>query len=200
MDIGCSAGYFLKEAHAHGWDAHGLEYSPDTARIAAQVPGLSITCGTLENSSYAEKSFDVVSLWDVIEHLSDPGSISSAIHRILRDDGLLAISTPNIEGLFSQLSYRVAKHLDYWPHPEPPHHLLQFSKSTLSSLLYQTGFEIIASHSRCIPFSISFDLNNLYRRSPKLWLYTSVFLPTALLGSWIGKGDCMYVFAKKITK
>ncbi len=200
LDVGCSAGYFLKEAHLHGWEAHGIEYSADTASIAARIPGLSIQCGTLENSNYEPKSFDVISLWDVIEHLTDPVGMTNSVHRILRDDGILAISTPNIDGLFPKLSYRVANRLDYWPHPEPPHHLLQFSKQTLTELLHQAGFEIFATYTRSIPLAISFDLNNLHKRSPKLWLYTSVFLPTALIDSWIGAGDWMYVFARKISR
>ena len=197
LDVGCSAGFFLKEAQAHGWETHGLEYSPDTAAVAARVPGLQIKSGTLEDAHYEAKSFDVVTLWDVIEHVPDPVGTMHQVHRILHDDGLVAISTPNIDGLFPQLSYRVAKRLDYWPHPEPPHHLLQFSGQTLGLLLARAGFEIVATETKCIPLSFSFDLKHLLRRSPKLWLYTAAFLPTAILGPWLGAGDWLFVFAKK---
>ncbi len=197
LDVGCSAGFFLKEALAHGWDAHGLEYSPDTANVAARNPGLHIKSGTLEDAHYEAKSFDVVTLWDVIEHVPDPLQTMHGVHRVLHDDGLVAISTPNIDGLFPQLSYRVAKQLDYWPHPEPPHHLSQFSGQTLGLLLARAGFEIVATETKRIPLSFTFDLKNLLRRSPKLWLYTAAFLPTAIIGPWLGAGDWIFVFAKK---
>lgn len=197
LDIGCSAGFFLKEAAAVGWEANGLEYSPDTAAVAARIPGLHIKTGTLDDANYEAKFFDVVTLWDVIEHVPDPVQMMQGVHRILQDDGLVAISTPNIDGLFPQLSYRIAKQLDYWPHPEPPHHLLQFSGQTLGLLLARAGFEIVATETKCIPLTFSFDLKNLLRRSPKLWLYTAAFLPTAVLGPWLGAGDWLFVFAKK---
>jgi 2-polyprenyl-3-methyl-5-hydroxy-6-metoxy-1,4-benzoquinol methylase len=197
LDVGCSAGFFLKEANAHGWETHGLEYSPDTAAVAARQPGLQIKSGTLEDANYDAHSFDVVTLWDVIEHVPDPLQTMRSVHHVLCDDGLVALSTPNIDGLFPQLSYRVAKRLDYWPHPEPPHHLLQFSGQTLGLLLARTGFEIVATETKCIPLSFSFDLKNLRRRSPKLWLYTAAFLPTAIIGPWLGAGDWIFVFAKK---
>jgi 2-polyprenyl-3-methyl-5-hydroxy-6-metoxy-1,4-benzoquinol methylase len=197
LDVGCSAGFFLKEAHAHGWETHGLEYSPDTAAVAAKQPGLHIQSGTLEDANYDAQSFDVVTLWDVIEHVPDPLQTMRSVHHILNDDGLIALSTPNIDGLFPQLSYRVAQRLDYWPHPEPPHHLLQFSGQTLGLLLARAGFEIVATETKCIPLSHSFDLKNLLRRSPKLWLYTAAFLPIAVLSPWLGAGDWLFVFAKK---
>lgn len=197
LDVGCSAGFFLKEAHAHGWETYGIEYSPDTAAVAAKHPGLHIQIGTLEAAQYEPKSFDVVTLWDVIEHVPDPLHTMQGVHHVLKDDGLVAISTPNIDGLFPQLSYRVAKRLDYWPHPEPPHHLMQFSGQTLGLLLARAGFEIVATQTRCLPLSFSFDLKHLPRRSPKLWLYTAAFLPTAIIGPWLGAGDWLFVFAKK---
>lgn len=197
LDVGCSAGFFLKEAHAHGWDAHGLEYSPDTAAVAARNPGLQIKSGALEDANYEAKSFDVVTLWDVIEHVPNPLQTMQGVHRVLHDDGLVAISTPNIDGLFPQLSYRVAERLDYWPHPEPPHHLMQFSGQTLGLLLARSGFEIVATETKRISLTFTFDLKNLLRRSPKLWLYTAAFLPTAIIGPWLGAGDWIFVFAKK---
>jgi 2-polyprenyl-3-methyl-5-hydroxy-6-metoxy-1,4-benzoquinol methylase len=197
LDVGCSAGFFLREAQAHGWEAHGLEYSPDTAEIAAQHPGLHIQSGTLEAAPYEAKSFDVVTLWDVIEHVPDPLQTMHNVHRILHEDGLVALSTPNIDGLFPQLSYRVAKRLEYWPHPEPPHHLSQFSGQTLGLLLARAGFEIVATETKRIPLTYSFDLKNLLRRAPKLWLYTAAFLPIAIAGPWFGAGDWLFVFAKK---
>lgn len=197
LDVGCSAGFFLKEAHANGWDSHGIEYSADTAKLAAKIPGLKIKSGRLEDAKYEANSFDVVTLWDVIEHVPDPLHTMQSVRQVLRDDGLVAISTPNIDGLFPQLSYRVAKQLDYWPHPEPPHHLSQFSGQTLGLLLARAGFEIVSTETKCIPLTISFDLKNLLRRSPKLWLYTAAFLPTAIAAPMLGAGDWLFVFAKK---
>ena len=73
--------------------------------------------------------FDVVTLWDTIEHIEDPLKAMLIVNRILKEGGIVAVYTPNIDGLFSKLSYKIGNLIKYWPHPEPPAHLFQFPKN-----------------------------------------------------------------------
>src|SRR5690349_22293158 len=128
LDVGCSAGFFLKVARDRGFDVHGLEIPADTAALARERYDVDVQVGTLDDAHFEPGSFDVVTMWDVIEHVRDPVGAMSTVARLLKPGGIAALMTPNVEGLFPRLSYRVADRVGFWPHPEPPAHLFQFGK------------------------------------------------------------------------
>lgn len=197
LDIGCSSGLFLDEARAADFDACGAELSRDTAAFARAHFGLAVHAGDWRDAGYAEGSFDVVTLFDVIEHLPDPLGELTAIRRLLRPGGLLLQSTPNIDGLFPGLSYKLAHRLDYWPHPEPPHHLFQFSVRTLSALTGKAGYEIARVDQTRIQLGYSFGGPASWKASPKLLAYAALFAPSAVAGPWLGMGDWLYLAARR---
>jgi 2-polyprenyl-3-methyl-5-hydroxy-6-metoxy-1,4-benzoquinol methylase len=197
LDIGCSAGFFLAEARAAGWDVSGLELSEDTAQIAREKVGVDVTTGVLHDGMFRAASFDAVTMWDVIEHVADPVSMLISVSRILKRDGVLLMETPNIDGLFPRLSYRVAERLNYWPHPEPPYHLFQFSKKTVRRLLEIAGLRTLRIHDRLIPLSYSFGTFREVVRSPKQLPYVLVFASLAALGPTLGQGDSLVVAAQR---
>ena len=197
LDIGCSAGFFLKEARAAGWEVCGVELSEDTAAIARRRFGLDVRTGTLTDDLFAPGSFDAVTLWDVVEHLKDPTSILTIARQLLKHDGILFIDTPNIDGLFPRLSYKVAALLDYWPHPEPPGHLFQFSKKTIGRLLERVGLQVVEIHDWRIPLSYSFGSLSSLAHSPKRLSYALAFAPFAMIGPLLGQGDSLIAAAIK---
>jgi 2-polyprenyl-3-methyl-5-hydroxy-6-metoxy-1,4-benzoquinol methylase len=194
LDIGCSVGFFLRMAKENGWEAYGVERNARSVQHAKDNYGLNVTNGWLENVDFPEKFFDVVTLWDVIEHLRTPLSTIRHIAGLLKDDGILIFETPNIDGLFPQLSYPVGKFLNYWPHPTPPGHLFQFSKKTIRSLLRESGFTPLAIEDGRIAVSYSFGMESLKRA-----VYSAVFVPVSLVGPLLGSGDKMIVAASKGT-
>jgi 2-polyprenyl-3-methyl-5-hydroxy-6-metoxy-1,4-benzoquinol methylase len=197
LDIGCSAGFFLKVARDLNWETHGLEISEDTAAIARERYGLEVTVGNLQESTFPANYFDVVTLWDVLEHLDDPKKTLFIVNQILNDDGIVVISTPNVDGLFPKLSYKLANLINYWPHPEPPRHLFQFSKKTLNRLLELTGFTLMEIQDERIPIGYTFgSLKELLRSPMRLW-YSVVFIPTAFVGPMLQAGDSVIAVAKK---
>jgi len=197
LDIGCSVGFFLEVAKRGRWETHGLEMSADSAEIARRKRGLEVEQGTLADSSYAAGSFDVVTAWDVIEHVTDPVDSMARMNRLLKMDGIVALSTPNVDGIFPRWSFRVAPALNFWPHPEPPYHLFQFSKRTIRNLLEQSGFEVMAIIDENISLSFTFGSPKYLARTPKHLLYALAFAPVAAVGPWVGSGDWMLVVAKK---
>lgn len=200
LDIGCSAGFFLKVAKEIGWKTCGIEISDDTAQIARHRYGLEVLTGTIEETGITQGSFDVVTMWDLIEHARNPMKTMLNVNKVLKDEGLLFLSTPNVDGLFPKISYKVSKIINYWQHPEPPWHLFQFSKKTIIKLLELTGFiPLEMAYGRgSIQYTFG-SLKSLFR-SPKRLLYSIVFAPVMLFGPVVNAGDIMIIAAKKQVK
>ncbi|MDW8065260.1 MAG: class I SAM-dependent methyltransferase [Anaerolineae bacterium] len=134
LDIGCHIGVFLEIAQAHGWEAWGVEPSRWAVEIA-RARGLRVVEGTLREADFSEGWFDVVTMWDVIEHLSDPMGELREIHRILKPGGWVVIHTMDIESPFARvLGAR-------WPWLMEMH-LYYFSRRTLRRMLERAGFQV----------------------------------------------------------
>ena len=200
LDVGCSTGLFLDAAHKAGWSVKGVEYSAETARISRQSYGFDVHTGTLGDANFRGEKFDVITLWDVLEHVPDPSQTLRDAHSHLADDGLLFIKTPNVVGWFPSLSLRLASKLGYWGHPEPPGHLFQFSTHTLSRMLGVTGFDTVESRHGRIPLTYSFGNATSWLRSPKWAAYCALFVPLALVGPYFGAGDDIVLVARKTSQ
>ncbi|MGQ0793009.1 MAG: class I SAM-dependent methyltransferase [Deltaproteobacteria bacterium] len=143
LDVGCSRGIFMRLAQGRGWEASGIDVDRETIEYVSQTYGLEVSVATITQSPFAAKSFDVVSMLDSIEHMPDPLASVESVRKILRDDGILLLRTPNADGLLPRLTYLLfAKTLGFWEHPGPPKHVYQFSTDTMKKLLHKAGFEI----------------------------------------------------------
>ena len=149
LDVGCSAGSFLVAARERGWRVRGIDVSPAAVKHASAAHGLDVSVATLEDSKLAARSFDVITVFECIEHMLEPKTAMHAAAALLRERGLLVITTPNVDGFVPRVTYwLLGRTLGAWEHPTPPHHLYQFSKRTLSTMLNDLGFEIDACHTR----------------------------------------------------
>ncbi|MFC0203140.1 class I SAM-dependent methyltransferase [Novosphingobium soli] len=197
VDVGCSSGEFLVLAQAAGFACSGIEFSAESAQQARLRTGLEIERGTLRDTGLEAGSCDVVTLFDVIEHVPDPLGDLAAAWALLSPGGWLVLSTPNIDGLFPRASFPLAAKLGYWPHPEPPHHLFQFSQATLSAMVERAGFEVAGVHHCNIDLAYTFGTPATLARMPKRLAYAAVFAPVAKLGPLVGQGDWIYLAARK---
>ena len=197
VDIGCSTGQFLGLAKGAGFACGGIEFSRESADYVTAQTGLPVERGSIHDSQLAAESCDVLTMFDVIEHVTDPLSDLAAAYRLLRPGGWLVLSTPNIDGLFPKASYTLANVLNYWPHPEAPHHLYQFSVKTLSALVEKAGFEVGLVEHCNIDLAYSFGTLSTLMRMPKRLAYAMVFSPLAKLGPWVGRGDWFYMAVRK---
>jgi len=142
LDVGCSTGIFLQGMRNSGdWEPYGVEINEHAAHIA-QEHGLDVRLGTLEQAGFADEFFDVVTLWDVLEHLHDPSGSLREIYRILKPDGLLVIRVPNASSWDSRLFGR------YWAGLDSPRHLYVFTPVTLDALLTANHFQSVARSSQ----------------------------------------------------
>lgn len=142
LDVGCATGFFLDLARQRGWEVVGTEVSEYGARYARQYFDLDVRLGSLGELGFGAQAFDVVTMWDVIEHVVDPTAELREVHRILRKGGLLSIITPDAGSLVARLLGRRWEEFR-----RVREHVFFFSKHTLDQMLRKTGFEIIRTES-----------------------------------------------------
>ncbi|MFZ4855026.1 MAG: class I SAM-dependent methyltransferase [Desulfuromonadaceae bacterium] len=135
LDIGCGSGRFLRALRYSGWEVAGLELNDDTATAARNVHGLAVET-SLE--TFADKSFDQITITHVLEHIRDPDSMLAECARLLKPGGVIAVAVPNIESVQARLTR------ENWFHLDLPRHLWHFSEKWLSKELADCGFEQIA--------------------------------------------------------
>lgn len=139
LDIGCALGGFMEEVRELGWRVFGNDVSGFAVSIARKkFPG-KVRRGDFAKLKYQFNSFDVITLWDVIEHLENPLIAVKKIRRILRPKGLVVLTT----GDSASLTARIMG--SKWFFFIPPQHLWVFNKTNLKRLLEANGFKLLAS-------------------------------------------------------
>ena len=138
LDIGCAAGFFLQYAIKQGWQGHGIDILPDWIPLAMENLNLkNVQCSALEDVRFANETFDVVTLWDLIEHLRHPMDCLRRINQLMKVGGHLAIWTPNVRNAVLLT--------DQWTGYWPRQHLYFFSLESLTALLQKAGFKTVFS-------------------------------------------------------
>ncbi len=142
LDVGCATGDFLETMRTYpGWQVSGVELSEVASQYARERLGLDVRTGTLQAAGYAPESFDAITLWNVIEHLTDPAAELREMNRLLRPGGLLVFTTPNLGSLDARVFGR------YWIGYELPRHFYVFSRDTVNKLLAATGFRLVETRA-----------------------------------------------------
>ncbi|MFT4558105.1 MAG: SAM-dependent methyltransferase [Porticoccaceae bacterium] len=134
IELGCATGGFLAKLANAGWQADGVELV-DTAATVAQQQGFPVHVGTLQSAELSADTYDAAFAWMVIEHLIDPRSAFDEFHRILKHNGQIAFSVPNVS-CWEPLVFRRS-----WYVWEVPRHLQYFGPRSLRKLLAESGFD-----------------------------------------------------------
>lgn len=134
LDVGAATGAFLVEAKAAGFDVRGIEPSPAAERARAR--GLDVLHGPIEAAALPAESIDVVTIFDVVEHLVDPLATLARLRLALRPGGLLVVTVPDFGGWWARTSG------SRWPFVTPKEHLQYFTRRTLRASLVAAGFEV----------------------------------------------------------
>lgn len=135
LDIGCASGFFLDVASQNGLVTFGVELSKEAVQIARQKHK-NIFNGILENSKYPDSFFDIIALFDIIEHVLDPRTTIKEISRIIKSGGLLVITTPDISSWHAKIMGK------RWGLITPLEHLFYFSPTSIRVLLEKYGFRV----------------------------------------------------------
>ncbi len=135
LDIGTAAGAFVAAASRRGWDAEGCEPNRWLGEWGARHYGIRIRQGSVFDQDYAVGSFDVVTLWDVIEHTPNPRDVLDRCRELLKPGGLLIVNYPDIGSWIARALGRNWLFLTSV-------HLWYFDRTTMRRLLEATGFEV----------------------------------------------------------
>jgi 2-polyprenyl-3-methyl-5-hydroxy-6-metoxy-1,4-benzoquinol methylase len=194
IDIGCATGYFLDIAKKRGWKTHGVEISEFAAQEAASR-GHDIFVSQLPELNIGDR-VDIVTMWDVLEHVDDPRAYLQAAHRLLNDGGYVAINTVDISSLWASLMGK------RWHLIVPPEHIHYYNPTNLKELLKQTGFETLNICKIEKKFSLPYFFMMGYRwQGLFLWKFCAEFFNKPFwkkMSIPINFHDNIFLLAKKV--
>jgi len=136
LDVGCSIGLFLDLMRKKGWDPLGMEINPKAVRHAREVFNLKVDEKLLHEVQYPKEGFQVVSMWGVLEHISQPDMVLKQIHPLLEAKGRLVLLVPNGHSLACRIMRDDAATFG------GRNHLWYFSPETITRLLDRTGYRV----------------------------------------------------------
>jgi 2-polyprenyl-3-methyl-5-hydroxy-6-metoxy-1,4-benzoquinol methylase len=163
LDVGCAAGFFLDEAKKQGWQAQGLDVSSFAVDYVKERFAFDARQGSFTELDYPADSYDLVTMWDVIEHVPDPKAYIQRAATVLRSGGVLALATPDVDSIPARLTGK--RWVGYKLSEE---HVYYFSIRTLSQMLNEAGFEVLAAHHVGKYVTMRLFLNRLGMYSPLL--------------------------------
>jgi SAM-dependent methyltransferase len=216
LDIGCSNGSFLSAMKSENWNLAGVEISAASAEKARLASGATVFTGDILNAPLAPESFDVVTSFDVLEHLYQPRETMEKIAQWLKPGGIFYVVLPNLE------SWEARLFRSYWFGLELPRHLGHFSPTSLRHLAHAAGLkeeslttpawsyveyslqylcrDMLRSCGLSVAISNSFRPSLPWRVVRKM-LRLTVFSAWAHAASWAAAGPSMEaVFRKPLTK
>ncbi len=184
LDVGCSTGLFAGEAAKMGWQVTGIDPAEWAIAIARQrVPAGRFFTNTIETAELTDLPFDVITLWDVLEHVDHPRDVLGRLTQWLAPGGHLYLNLPNIDSLIAR-GMRT-----HWP-MLLREHLWYFSPQTITRLLQDYGYRVIRIRSNRVRFSIANIGRRLSQYSGKpesagkkpikspVWEKISIWIPT----------------------
>jgi SAM-dependent methyltransferase len=148
LDIGCAIGTFLKIARDGGWDARGCEISEFASRYARDEYKLDVICGEFDKAKFAgDEKFDVITMWDVVDHSEDPVAFLSDAADLLKPGGCMFVQTTMEDSLVYEVCkyvYKLSFGLIGGPAAKghPIHHSTFFSRTTLRKALESCGLRV----------------------------------------------------------
>lgn len=161
LDIGCASGHLVGIFNSLGWNASGIDVSEYSTKYGREIRGLNIITGDLLEAKFPSNHFEIITMLEVIEHLSEPMKYLEEIKRILSNDGTLIVSTPNVDYFLAKLrrekwwGYKIIGHIHF------------FSIKTMSEMLDKLGLEIYRIDSE---YCYGRNINEISKRKEKITL------------------------------
>ena len=146
LDLGCSSGGFLSTMRGPAWELYGIEMEESTADKARANTGAKVFVGDAVLAPYAPNSFDVITCFDVLEHVYSPRQFLTKVKEWLKPGGIYYAMMPNIG------SWEARVFGTRWFGLEMPRHLFHFSRRSLRYLLNDLGFEEVVVKTPAISY------------------------------------------------
>jgi len=145
LDLGCSSGAFLQSLRGGSWDLSGIEMSSESARKAEESSGAKVFVGEILGASFPPESFDVITCFDVLEHVYEPRKVIARVGEWLKPGGIFYVLVPNIDSAEARV-FR-----SYWHGLELPRHLFHYSPVSLKLLAQTAGLRELSLETRRNP-------------------------------------------------
>ncbi|PYS16046.1 MAG: hypothetical protein DMG17_13040 [Acidobacteria bacterium] len=136
LDVGCGSGTLLGLLKHRGFRVTGLDFSAEAAAIAKAENGVDVAVGSLEEAHFPAESFDVVTLFHVMEHVTNPRLVLAEVSRVLKPNGVAILQVPNIE------SWQFKIFGARWYGLDIPRHVIDYSRNSMLKLLADSGFVV----------------------------------------------------------
>ena len=193
LDLGAGTGYFADTMRRRGWQVEAVEKSDKARAFAAERFGLELKPESALRE-YAPESFDVITLWHVMEHLEHLNETWDTLRRLLAEKGVLIVAAPN------RSSYDARRYGGYWAAYDVPRHLWHFTPATIQRLASRHGFVMAERYP--MPFDAFYVsmLSEKYRGGSLPFL-KGMYAGTLAWFSALGKKDhsssMIYIFRRK---
>lgn len=145
LDLGCSSGGFLGLLQGDSWKLYGIEMSADCARRAETKTGAHVFVGDILDAPFPPESFDVITCFDVLEHLYEPLRVMIKVSEWLKPGGVFYVQVPNIDSAEARVFGT------YWHGLELPRHLFHYSPAALKVLAQSAGLNVVSLETRRNP-------------------------------------------------
>jgi SAM-dependent methyltransferase len=137
LDIGCGSATLLGLMKNRGFDVLGVDTSQEASEVAAQENGVRVVVGTIGSARLENSSADIVTMFHVMEHVTNPQEVLAVAHRILQSEGMLVLQVPNID------SWQFRWFRARWYGLDIPRHVIDYSRSSIVKLLERSGFQVM---------------------------------------------------------
>lgn len=136
LDVGCGSGDFLAVMKlTPGWHVTGLEPNAAAVRYARETRRLDVQTGILPQPGWPDATFDVITMWHVVEHVPTPLTTVAEAHRLLKPNGLLVVAVPIADSCEARLFKET------WAGYDVPRHLVTFTRASAKRLFQRIGFQ-----------------------------------------------------------
>lgn len=197
LDVGCGSGTGTVIFKVQGWEVYGLDLNEVAVGYARQLLGERVELGDFRTVRYPDRAFDVVRLSHTLEHMYGLSDVFAEVHRILDDDGMVAVTVPNAGSWEAKLLGR------WWFPWELPRHLYHFEPATLTRLLDRQGFEVQRWFTGVTPAHFMTSLERVWKEkfgAPLKFrelVEKALATPFCLLAGHLGYGTEVTAYAKK---
>ena len=194
LDIGCGTGDFLNKCKQNNWNTTGIEPSKIAREKAISNYSLNIKESTELN--YLEGEFDIITMWHVLEHVTELNQTIIDLNKILNDNGNLVIAVPNLN------SYDASYYQKYWAAYDLPIHLYHFTEETITRVFQKHKFKLVKSKGMVFDSFYVSLLSEEYKSGSKNFIKAmTIGLISNIVAIFTNRGfsSTIYVFEKENT-
>ena len=191
LDIGCGQGYSLIESLSRGWKTTGIDIH-DNRIAAARVNGINFYWGNLSEAGLKLRSYDIIYVDSVLEHIPDPMAYLKIIKELLKPGGVVYIGVPNEDSFLNDIrmvSFRLSGKRERSAKIKPfenPYHIIGFNKASLKYMIVKSGLNLIYIHN----FSRKLELLGFRLGSSGFW--KGILLLPVEFGGWLFRRDTYF--------